>query len=612
MCILRPLLLLAVLSSLCFSQVEFSSDFESGNIESVTATDSVTYTVKTRTDIGGRWFYFKMKGIKNKFVRLKISNSDVLRAMYSFDNLNFQRYTLQESPLRNTFEKTYTEDSVYVAYYTPYTLSCLNKRVSEWKANPMVSLDTIGYTKRNLPLYEIKVTDRSVPDSLKEHIWIHARTHPGETPSSWHFDGIMKTLLSNDDVINYYLKNLVFHCVPFTNPDGVFYGRSRTNFDYVDLESDWNRPDSASSREVVLLKQRMNSINLQKPFKVLLNLHSQAAQFCTFWIHTALSTSNLFYRKQLQFSNINISDIDYFKSSDFSYSNLSPVYPEGWQWKNWNDKTIALTYETPYDYYSTGSLVDSLNLAKLGERTVYSIAEYLQISHPKRVILNDPQTSLLWTKDSSGNDFFGNSFRFTSANSGAGDAVYSTSMIGKGKYDIYAWWPANSGNASDARVTLKGGGNVLEKVVDQRIDGAKWNLLGSLSLANSGEVVISVNGSGSSNKIVANAFRVIYSGIPVVSVEAELTSARSFELYQNYPNPFNSQTVIKFRIQNPENVKLNVFNSLGQLVNTLVDDYKSQGTYEVSFNAADLASGVYYFRLSAGDKMETKSMVLLK
>ncbi|MDP4190358.1 MAG: M14-type cytosolic carboxypeptidase [Bacteroidota bacterium] len=601
---------LVVFSSCIFSQVRFDANFESGNLESVSTTDSVTYLVKTREDIGGRWFYFKMSGIRNKFIRVKVINSDVTQAMYSYDNQSFQRFSALESPQLNTFEKTYTNDSVFVSYYTPYSLSYLNKRISSWSSSPFFSIDTIGYTKRNLPLYEIKITDRSVADSLKEHIWIHARTHPGETTSSWHFDGIMKTLLSNDEAINYYLKNLVFHLVPFTNPDGVYFGRSRTNVDGIDLESNWNEADSLTSKEVLLLKQKIKSVNAIKTIKVFLNLHSQASQFCTFWIHTASSTSSSFYRKELQFSNINISDNPYFKFNDFSYSNLSSTFPEGWQWKNWTDKTMALTYETPYDVYSTGLTVDSASLAKLGERTIYSIAEYLDLSHPKRMILDNSQISSTWTVDSSGYEFFGRNFMYASPNSGKGSADFSTGIVQKGKYDIYGWWPSNSILADNTKITLKGGGTVSESIVNQKSNGAKWNYLGSLSLGSSGEIVISVN-SNASNFVAADAFRVIYSGLPV-NVENQVTIAKDFQLYQNYPNPFNSQTIIKYQLQESSNIKLLVYNSLGQIITTLVDEVRPKGRYEISFDGKNLSSGVYYIQLSSGNKMETRSMLLLK
>ncbi|MEN8192438.1 MAG: M14-type cytosolic carboxypeptidase, partial [Bacteroidota bacterium] len=240
-------LLLLIASQIIFGQVKFDADFESGNLSTVTTTDSINYNVTTVSDIGGRWFYFRITGVKDRYIKVTITNSDVNRPMYSYDNVEFIRFTESEAPVENVFQKTFEEDTVYVAYYTPYTFSYLQERLSEWSASEYVTLDTLGFTEKNLPLQEMILTDPSYPDDEKLRVWIHARTHPGETPSSWHFDGIMQKLLEDDEVIDYYRKNIIFYLYPFNNPDGVYYGRSRTNYYGIDQERDWNFPDNETS-----------------------------------------------------------------------------------------------------------------------------------------------------------------------------------------------------------------------------------------------------------------------------------------------------------------------------------------------------------------------------
>jgi len=85
-----------------------------------------------------------------------------------------------------------------------------------------------------------------------------------------------------------------------------------------------------------------------------------------------------------------------------------------------------------------------------------------------------------------------------------------------------------------------------------------------------------------------------------------------FALLQNYPNPFNALTNIKYQILNPVNVKIVVFDILGKEVATIVNEYKSPGTYSVSFNAANLSSGVYFYKMTAGDFTDVKRMILTK
>ena len=85
-----------------------------------------------------------------------------------------------------------------------------------------------------------------------------------------------------------------------------------------------------------------------------------------------------------------------------------------------------------------------------------------------------------------------------------------------------------------------------------------------------------------------------------------------FMLSQNYPNPFNPTTVIRYSIPQAGNVTLKVFNVLGKEVRTLVNNFQHPGSYSVNFNAAGLASGLYFYRLSSGNFVSVKKMLLIK
>ncbi len=85
-----------------------------------------------------------------------------------------------------------------------------------------------------------------------------------------------------------------------------------------------------------------------------------------------------------------------------------------------------------------------------------------------------------------------------------------------------------------------------------------------------------------------------------------------FELEQNYPNPFNPTTKIKYQLAANGIVSLKVYDILGREVATLVNETKSAGNYEANFNAANLSSGIYLYRIQAGNFTESKKMILLK
>jgi hypothetical protein len=86
----------------------------------------------------------------------------------------------------------------------------------------------------------------------------------------------------------------------------------------------------------------------------------------------------------------------------------------------------------------------------------------------------------------------------------------------------------------------------------------------------------------------------------------------SFELGQNYPNPFNPTTTIPIQIPRTERVVLKVFDVLGREVATLIDGTLSANEYLIPFHAANLSSGVYFYRLQSGEFVRTKKMILLK
>ena len=99
---------------------------------------------------------------------------------------------------------------------------------------------------------------------------------------------------------------------------------------------------------------------------------------------------------------------------------------------------------------------------------------------------------------------------------------------------------------------------------------------------------------------------------PAVSVERIGTNANGFCLRQNYPNPFNPSTTICYELPRAATVSLKIFNMLGQLVETLVDQHKVAGSYQVQWNASNVPSGIYFYRLQAGEYVEMKKMVFLK
>ncbi len=97
-----------------------------------------------------------------------------------------------------------------------------------------------------------------------------------------------------------------------------------------------------------------------------------------------------------------------------------------------------------------------------------------------------------------------------------------------------------------------------------------------------------------------------------ISIKQISTTVKDFALSQNYPNPFNPSTKINFSVPSANYVDLRVYDILGREVKVLASKFVNAGEYEVEFDAKDLASGMYYYRLQSGENVAVKKMTLVK
>ena len=117
--------------------------------------------------------------------------------------------------------------------------------------------------------------------------------------------------------------------------------------------------------------------------------------------------------------------------------------------------------------------------------------------------------------------------------------------------------------------------------------------------------------------LVYSVYNLVYAKINgieygILSVDNNIEPRENYLLSQNYPNPFNPSTSIHYAVSSRQFVSLKVYDLLGKEVATLINEEKPAGTYEIEFNATNLPSSIYFYRLQAGSFVETKKMVLLK
>ena len=138
------------------------------------------------------------------------------------------------------------------------------------------------------------------------------------------------------------------------------------------------------------------------------------------------------------------------------------------------------------------------------------------------------------------------------------------------------------------------------KAIDSGLTGASVYAIAICD----GNLFLGTDGGGVYRRWPGN----IFTGINTSWVEPVAV----FKLRQNYPNPFNPSTTIKYELPRASQVSLKVYDILGREVSVLVNEKKDAGAYEVKFNGSNLASGMYFYRLRAGDYVAVKKLLLMK
>ncbi len=446
------------------AQIKFSSDFECGSMEKAelvsqemkNGTETIIYNFYSRFDPANparpnlapsaRWYYFKMEGVKGKEVILNVKNSDARRPFYSYDNQNWIRFSQSESPDEKTIIKKYEEDTVYIAYYIPYTYTRLLNRIQDWVKYNWVDLSSVGTSEhdRNMPL--LTITNKNGKTD-KKVVYIHGRVHTSETPGTWHLERMIDVLVSDTPYANSLRENVIYYILPFTNPDGVVEGNSRSNANGVNMEVNWDDPEEVTTKEVKNMRAFLQSLLKKGNVDVFLNMHSQSMHQATYWVHTAETSSDKFYKDLMVLANLTINDNPYFAKQDLCFSKMGSRYCEGWFWNNSGEKTLAVTFETPYTYYSQnkeGEWVTVENLQKFADYNVLALGDYLGEGAPYRINIAEPSAkSGFQTMNDNSKFYFGESYLKCTTKGASVKYIFNGKNEGvdipSGKYEVYKW-----------------------------------------------------------------------------------------------------------------------------------------------------------------------------
>jgi murein tripeptide amidase MpaA len=157
-----------------------------------------------------------------------------------------------------TIEHTPEYDSVYYAYFEPYSWERHLALLDNAQLSEHVRMEDLGST---LDGHDMNMLVIGEPADGKKKIWVIARQHPGETMAEWFVEGMLDALLDDADPFGrQLLKESVFYVVPNMNPDGSVRGNLRTNAAGANLNREWMNPSMERSPEVCLVLNKMKAI----------------------------------------------------------------------------------------------------------------------------------------------------------------------------------------------------------------------------------------------------------------------------------------------------------------------------------------------------------------
>ena len=227
--------------------VQISSAFDGGNIIVETAERADDIRLSIRPDNASdfyQWFHYRLTGAKGQDCRMILTNAagaaftdgwDDYRAVASYDREHWFRIdTTRYENGQLIIEHTPEQDSVYYAYFAPYSMERHADLIADSLQYEDVSLRVIGTSLQGQSLDCLSVGTGA------KNIWVIARQHPGETMAQWWMEGFLARLLDEDDETSMAMRKAArFHIIPNMNPDGSRHGNLRTNHSGANLNREW-------------------------------------------------------------------------------------------------------------------------------------------------------------------------------------------------------------------------------------------------------------------------------------------------------------------------------------------------------------------------------------
>jgi murein tripeptide amidase MpaA len=247
--------------------IKLSSNFDAGAITVIhaAAPDQIELHIpKDAAADFSQWFYFRLQGARGQACTIRFSNAgettyprgwENYRAMASYDRQNWFRVPTAFDGKIMTISHTPEFDSVYYAYFEPYSWERHLALLARAEQSPLVRSEHLTDTLDGRDLNLLQIGN---PAAAKK-VWVIARQHPGETMAEWFVEGMVDALLdAADPLARTLLQETVFYIVPNMNPDGSVRGNLRTNAAGANLNREWMTPSLTNSPEVFAVRQKIH------------------------------------------------------------------------------------------------------------------------------------------------------------------------------------------------------------------------------------------------------------------------------------------------------------------------------------------------------------------
>lgn len=246
-----------------------SHNFDSGNIEVLSCDDNGEINLNIRPDNKSefyQWFHFRLTGAAGVNCRIKLLNAagaayppgfKDYRVVYSYDRNSWCRHATALSEGVLSFEFTPSLDSVYFAYFAPYSMERHHDLIADSLQSPRCRHLLLGQTLDGQDFDLLKLSAPAGAEASK-NCWIIGRQHPGESMAQWWMEGCIEYLLDEAKPLsNKLLQQCNFYLVANMNPDGSRRGHLRTNACGRNLNREWAEPSLTYSPEVYYVKEKM-------------------------------------------------------------------------------------------------------------------------------------------------------------------------------------------------------------------------------------------------------------------------------------------------------------------------------------------------------------------